>query len=108
MDKGQSVRSGLLIGLCPCECQRMLQMQIPEWALGVEAGEAAWVFAGAWGGHCGGRGKKLLPLSSGPFLLGGCFFFPPSLDGKRYPRSNGLVSENCSKDLRRAWAEDGS
>ena len=53
----------------------MLQMQIPEWALGVEAGEAAWVFAGACRGQRGGRGKKLLPLSSGPFLLGGCFFF---------------------------------
>lgn len=56
----------------------MLQMQIPEWALGVEAGEAAQVFAGAWGGQRAGRGKKLLPLSSGPFLLGGCFFFPPA------------------------------
>lgn len=32
------------MGLCGCECQRPLQMQIPEWVLGVEAGEAAHCF----------------------------------------------------------------
>lgn len=107
MDKGQLARSGFLMGLCPSECQCMLQMQIPEWASGVEAGEAARALAGAWGGLGRGGEKKLLPLPSGPFLIGS-WFFPPSLDGKRYPRTNGLVSENCSKDLRRASAEDGS
>ena len=40
----------------------MLQMQIPEWASGIEAGEAARVFAGAWGGQGWGGEKKLLPL----------------------------------------------
>lgn len=107
MDKGLSVRSGFLMGLCPSECQCILCMQIPEWASGVEAGDAARAFAGAWGGQGGGGAKKLLPL---PWLIPSwvLVFFSSSLDGKRYPRTNGLVSENCSKDLRRAWAEDGS
>ena len=73
----------------------------------VEAGDAAWAFAGAWGGQGGGGATKFLLLPLAHSFLGPDFF-SSSLDGKRYPRTNGLVSENCSKDLRRAWAEDGS
>lgn len=43
--KGEAgARSGLLMGLCHCECHCLSQMQIPEEALGVETEEAARCF----------------------------------------------------------------
>ena len=91
------------MGLCPCESQRMLQTKILEWALGVEAGEAAQVFAGAWG-----RGGMEATSSFAFWPILSCVLVLPSLDGKRYPRTNGLASENYSEDLKRACAEGRS
>lgn len=58
----------------------MLQMQIPRWSLGTEAGEAAWVFAGA-----GGDQQEVEAASAFAFwAILPCVLLILSLDGQRY------------------------
>lgn len=95
--KGEAgARSGLLMGLCHCECHCRSPRRRWVWRLRKQPAVSRCL----WGIEATSN------FASGPFLSYVLVF--SGLNGKRYLRSHGLVSENCSMERRRAWAEGGS